>query len=369
MWDEMFAPHTQRINMHEVYNSFNINKLNEILELCNYSSIRWVNVPINLKNGNVKELFSFAYNVLKFSGRTFINLIGVENGVINSGIFNEYASLIYDVGKLDHTGINNFRLGLSFNIGYDCPFFPFTRSSGKENVFTIALEMVEDINSALKAYKCRDLTKIRNRIIEAVDTQIRNIYRIAKTIEKRSGIKFGGFDFSLAPVISDMGSIVSIFNSLGIYNFGHAGTMFATSFITDILKGFAEKYPSVGFSGVMFSLLEDLELCAINNGRGITVEQLTMLSTMCGCGLDMVPVSGDITKEEIHSLCLDIAGISCKYKKPLGIRLLPIPGVKRNQVGYTSISGDADFIANTRVVPLDVNIVPNMIKKFKFMRY
>jgi uncharacterized protein (UPF0210 family) len=111
----------------------------------------------------------------------------------------------------------------------------------------------------------------------------------------------------------------------------------------------------VGFSGVMYSLLEDLELCIYNNSKGVSIEQLTAISTMCGCGVDMVPVYGGVTVEELFAVFLDIAAISCRLNKPLGIRILPIPRTHNYQEHYTLFSDDADFISNTKIIHVNSN--------------
>ena len=326
---------------------------------------------LGMNDEEIKELMAYdkdvnalAYKILSMSDRTFVNIIGVEGNEIDAAVFREYGELIRKVGKLDNTGVNNFRLGLSFNIGHDCPFFPFARATEGGVSFSIALELVEEINQLLNMGAGKSLNEIKRIIIDTISPQIDKIFSAAKEISERYGIKMGGFDFSLAPVISQDGSILAILRELGIFNFGTAGTMFATAYLTDVIKSFTDRYPCVGFSGVMYSLLEDLELCAVNNQRGVTAEQLISLSTMCGCGLDMVPIAADTKLEEISSLCMDVAAISCKYNKPLGVRLLSIPGTAKSVKSFTSISGEADFVSNTRLVNLNVNILDKECHNF-----
>lgn len=369
LWDRYYEPHTQRINLPEFYKPVDLVWLRKVIHVCNISSVRWVNVPLNPKEGNTAELSHSAFEILSLSHRTFVNYIGVDEGTIIDGAFARYANLNRDVAALDRSGRDNFRLGLSFNIGYDCPFFPFTRSQGEELSFSIALEIIQDVNETLRQARHHHLDSMREEVLDVLRPQISHIEEIARQIEQKTGITFKGFDFSLAPVIGRGGSVITTLNALGVFNFGHTGTMFVTSFITDTLKQLANEYPSVGFSGVMYSLLEDLELCSINSERGVSLEQMTTLATMCGCGLDMIPVSGDITTAEVYSCCMDIAAISCKYDKPLGVRLLPVPGTTRTERATTSISGNADFIANTRVVPLDVNLLPQAGKGFGYLVY
>ncbi len=358
IWDSAYSDlHTQRINLTPFQKAFQVGEFKRIIEICERSNIRWFNVPVDLFEAEKPdEVLNSLKNLLADSGHAFGNIIGVKNNQIRSDFIDYYADFIHDISKLDISGKDNFRVGFSVNVGYNTPFFPFTQSSG-EGTFSIALEIARDMNDVCKNGRYESLGELRQQIINRIRPQIEQIAAIAERVSEKSGIPFSGFDFSLAPSIDPTGSVITILNSIGVYNFGKSGTMFATSFITDILKYFAQEFKSVGFSGVMYSLLEDLELCRINNQRGISIEQLTMVSTMCGCGLDMVPVCGDISRNEIQTLCYEIAAISCKLHKPLGIRLLPIQQCKRGMKGYTTIKSDADFIANTKVVQLDTNIM------------
>lgn len=367
VWDGAYMEvHTQRINLTPFSEPFSTNLFTRITEICERTNIRWFNVPVDLFEAEKpKDVLSSLSQLLAKSGRAFGNIIGIKEKRIRPDIIEEYAGFIDGISRLDISGKDNFRVGFSVNVEYDCPFFPFTQSSGEQS-FSIALEMAKDMNDVCKNESYSGLDELRTKIIERLMPQIEQINSIANRVSESSGITFAGFDFSLAPSIDSEGSVITILNSIGVYNFGKSGTMFATAFITDILKYFAKIYKSVGFSGVMYSLLEDLELCKINNERGINIEQLTMVSTMCGCGLDMVPVCGDITANEVKTLCYEIAAISCKLNKPLGIRLLPIQHCKRGVQGYTALKSDADFIANTKVVPLDVNIVDMNDSSFEF---
>lgn len=369
-WEkERYFVHTQRICLPLVTEPVELSILDPWLSLCEISGVRWLNVPISPMETKGIDLGKFALAALQYSGSIFVNVLATVDAHFGQNVMHMYAKLNRQVGWLDNTGQNNFRLGLSFNIKGNGPFFPFTFSDVDDTSFSICLELVREFNEIISSVPQNDIIMMREKLLEVITPQIDEIYASALRIAEKHKIKFKGFDFSLAPEIGVLGSIMPLLNCLGVYNFGNAGTMFATAFWTDILKYLAERYLSVGFSGVMYSLLEDLDLCSINNERGISLEQLMMLSTMCGCGLDMVPISGDTSTEEIYSLCLDVAAISCRLKKPLGIRLLPVPGVKRGQRVFTAFTSDADFIANTRVVPLNNNMITAIGNDFSFVRY
>jgi len=46
----------------------------------------------------------------------------------------------------------------------------------------------------------------------------------------------------------------------------------------------------------------------------------------------MVPVAGNVMREELAALMLDTAAVSSVLKKPLGVRVLPIPGAEVNEL-------------------------------------
>lgn len=62
----------------------------------------------------------------------------------------------------------------------------------------------------------------------------------------------------------------------------------------------------------------------------------------------MVPIPGNILIEELASIILDVAAVAIKLKKPLGVRVLPIPNKEENE--FTSF--DMDFLTNTRILKL-----------------
>lgn len=366
-WDSIYElVRTQRVSLYPYTKEVAQSDFRELSNLCETTSVRWFNVPINpVECDDIGELFKFAYATLSEYGCAFVNVLGVMDGKININILKSYADLMRKVSVISD-GNDNFRLGMSINVKPDGPFFPFSYSSGRLG-FSIGLELTQEINMLCRNEQNKDLITLRKSILDCLIPQIERINEMANIISKQMGLEFKGFDFSLAPIIDPNGSVVTILNTLGIYDFGRTGSLFATSFITNILKYFASRFKSVGFSGVMYSLLEDLELCSINNERGVTLEQLITLSTMCGCGVDMVPVYGQISNDEFISIVLDVAGISSRLNKPLGIRILPIQHCKRGNSSYTCFHTDSDFISNTRVVNPSLNLVSEIGSTFNYL--
>ena len=368
-WSASFANiKTQRLNFTPYKHAINMKALANISNLCNVSEIRWFNIPVDpFQTEDRESLFQFAEEVLQTYGRSFVNVIAFEGGRMDFDILKRSAELIKATANLSYHGMDNFRLGLSVNPGTDGPFFPFTFSGGNFG-FSIALELVQEINAIIDANNTVGVVELREIILRELRCQIESIESQAQRISQKYKLRFLGFDFSLAPVISADGSIIPIIQHLGAYNFGKTGTLFATAYLTDMLKQLASDYLSVGFSGVMYSLLEDLELCKINSLRGISLDDLIKVSTMCGCGVDMVPLPCDLSVRELLTIFIEVYTISTRLHKPLGIRVLPIPNTHHNQIAYTDLNDDADFIANTRVLNPDINILNFYNRKFHFLQ-
>lgn len=363
-----FFVRTKRATLPCISEPLNFKNIDYLNSLCLNHDIRWFNIPINPSNN--KKIWQFAYNVLKNYEQSFINILAVQNGKVNYDVLNESLKLIKKTSNISINGKDNFRLGLSVNIKENCPFFPFSVSDGKFG-FSIALELTQEINMIIKNSPKLNLNELRANIINTLYPQIKKIEELANEEALKYNIEFKGFDFSLAPIIDDNnnGSIITILNYLGVNDFSKSGTLFATAYLTNILKYFASEFKSVGFSGVMYSLLEDTNLCKINNETGVDIEDLIKLSTMCGCGIDMIPISCDENDNNIKSTFMDVIAISTRLNKPLGIRILPIPRAKKGVLHYTNFNEDADFISNTKVLTLATNeIIEKNIDDFEFLK-
>lgn len=58
------------------------------------------------------------------------------------------------------------------------------------------------------------------------------------------------------------------------------------------------------------------------------VQEPLLYSNVCGTGLDVVPLPGDTSVEDLAGLIGDVATLLARQEKPLLARLFPIPGRK-----------------------------------------
>jgi len=95
----------------------------------------------------------------------------------------------------------------------------------------------------------------------------------------------------------------------------------------------------------MLPVLEDAVLAA-RAGETYTVHDLLLYSTVCGTGLDTIPLPGDISERALTGLLLDVAALAVRLDKPLTARLMPIPGKKAGDM----TNFDFEYFANGRVL-------------------
>ena len=322
--------------------------ISELADFCNNDSIRWFCVPFNAVGQNVDKIANISSVILKKHKNSFVNYIVTEDqktdcrAVLNAGRFIRRAS------RMSNNGIDNFRCGVSLNCKPNGPFFPFSYHEGRDG-FSIALEIVPLCVEVIKNNLNTKLEIIRREIIKSLMPVIKRVEKTAKAVEKRTSMKYYGIDVSLAPHPEHSEhSVAYLIELLGIDIFGSNGTTFITSFLTDTLKALIHQsgIRSTGFNGVMYSLLEDPRLGVIcSKHKTLSIDSLIMFSSVCGCGLDMVPLPGNVKEKEIASIMLDVAAISLRLNKPLGVRLLPIPGKSAGELTEFS----HDFLHNAKI--------------------
>jgi uncharacterized protein (UPF0210 family) len=76
------------------------------------------------------------------------------------------------------------------------------------------------------------------------------------------------------------------------------------------------------------------------------MSDLLLYASVCGAGLDTIPLPGDVTPEALAAILVDVAALALRLNKPLVARLLPLPG---KQAG-DEVNFDYPYFAPTRVL-------------------
>lgn len=307
------------------------------------AGFRWVNQPFHLTGqtfGDFRYASQIIANLLSKHEGMFasINIKHPEN--INGGA-ELYAAICKSLSRKDYRGFANFRLGVGFNITDYTPFFPF--SDGPESGVSVALESLPLIRREWE--RTRNLEEVAESLRASLDQAQRAFCgAIANT-----SLAYHGADWSLAPLPNCPESVVGLVEGISGNPVGGGGNLGTIARLTRCLKAPAAKgIKPTGFNGVMLSVLEDDILASRFLHRAVSVNDLLLYSSVCGCGLDMVPIAGDTPEVAIAEYAFDTGHLAFRLNKPLGVRFLPISRLKAGQ--KTEFSHD--FVCNSAVVSL-----------------
>jgi uncharacterized protein (UPF0210 family) len=252
------------------------------------------------------------------------------------------AKIVSDASQITPDGFANLRFCAMSHVRPFTPFFPGSYSYGGEPAFALAIQSAD---AALDAFEqVRDAAEGSRKLAEAISAAAQALTPIAKTAEKKFGVQFKGFDFSLAPFPEDWCSLGKAFEKLGVPSIGYMGSLTAAALLTNALD--QGTWLRTGYNGLMLPVLEDSTLAARSENEHFTIKDLLLYSAVCGTGLDTVPLPGDISAESIEPLLMDISALSLRLNKPLTARLMPVPGLKSGD----KTAFDFGFFKNGRVM-------------------
>lgn len=322
-----------------------------VRELADIVGARWYCMPLDLfATRGLQALLDEAQALVLRDNKLFLNLIVATPEAISMDGAEAASRFILGLSRRSNNGIDNFRVGVSAACPAATPFFPFSRHEGDELAFSLAMETTAiALELAAHARQQRlSLARFQDLLIEGLAAEMARVDTYGRALEERSGVAYRGLDGSFAPFPDGVTSVARLVELLGPTPVGSLGSIFITSVLTDALKQAAQRAGArtVGFNGVMYSVLEDNGLTEANNLRALSLEKLAALSTVCGCGIDMVPVPSTMFGEDLSALILDIAALAVRLRKPLGVRLLPIPNRAVNE--YTQLN--LDFLCDSRVM-------------------
>ncbi|RUP49012.1 hypothetical protein BC936DRAFT_143479 [Jimgerdemannia flammicorona] len=267
------------------------------------------------------------------------------NGVIDLKTATHAAAAILAISCIESTGAANFRFCATANITPGIPFFPVGYSlsydqGGERDQISFALGL-----------ECSDLV-VRafggaREEWEGVDNGDDEGESVLDVAER--WLKYDGIDVSIAPACGLDGladSIAIAYERLGLGGFGANGTLAVSGLVTGVIKSLDIK--KCGYSGLMLPIMEDAGLAERFGRRAFSVQEVLLYSSVCGCGLDCIPIVGDTPVKPLANLLADMATLAFKLNKPLSARIFPIPGT----VAGDLTCFDDPLLVNTQVVGL-----------------
>ena len=214
-------------------------------------------------------------------------------------------------------GLGNFLFAAAAGDPAGTPFFP-AATFPADGVFSVGVESPAILAAAIQGAAEDPVAAMAS----ALDRELAPLAELAREIGRAAGRRFLGIDTSPAP--APEASIGEVIETLSGRPCGAAGTVTACARITAALRRVTVE--TCGASGLMLPVLEDPVLARRAAQGRYGIADLLLCSTVCGTGLDVVPLPGDVPAEALERLILDVATLSARHGKPLSVRLLPIPG-------------------------------------------
>ncbi len=235
------------------------------------------------------------------------------------------AQVIAALSKVEASGSANFRFAAAASVTPGTPFFPVAWHDGPESL-GIGMEaagLIQEAFTGVGSFEEGE-QRLRGFMVEKLSP----VEQLGVQAAATYNIDYKGIDPSPAP--STTRSIGAAIEVLTGQPFGHPSTLQACAAITGALKTLSIR--SCGYAGLMLPVLEDTVLAKRAGERRYGISELLLYSTVCGTGLDVVPLPGDTSVEDLARIVGDVATLAVRLRKPLAARLFPVPGRKAGDV-------------------------------------
>ncbi len=292
----------------------------------------FANVGINEK---AKVFMEALPSLLRDTERIFgfFNVGSTWDGLNVEAIY-EISKKLLDLAK-ETNAAGNAKFLVSVNLPGDVPFMPgahhgFGRPEREVNVAVSGPGVVEAVVRRSRPRTFREL----HEEIKKVSFKISRLGEFTgKKVAEELGVSMGSVDLSLAPTPKMGDSVARVVEAMGLPSFGVPGTLTALALMVDALKkgGAMAVSRFGGFSGLFIPLSEDAGMVEAAERGTIDVYKLIAYTSICSAGLDMVPIPF-VSPETLASITSDQLSIGVIHDKPMGVRLLPVPGAKPGDV-------------------------------------
>jgi uncharacterized protein (UPF0210 family) len=290
------------------------------------------------------------------------DVLAATGNVFSSGLFADMegglslpaaqacANVIHSTAAISPDGFANLRFAALANVYPGSAFFPAAYHRGNGPALALATEGAELAVEAMLG--ATSLSAARRKFVNRIEAHGATFTRVMNPIAVDHEVRYLGIDFSLAPFPEEQRSLGTALEAFGVPAVGLAGTAAAAAVLAECLD--QAQFQRTGFCGLFLPVFEDTALAARAAEGSLTVTDLMVLSSVCGTGLDTVPIPGDVSAEAISALLIDLGALALRQDKPLTARLMPIPGKSAGD----EVSFDFPYFATTHVMavaaqPLD----------------
>ena len=265
-----------------------------------------------------------------------------QAGRMASDIIESTADIIRQIAHRTDAGYGNLRFAALMNCPPNTPFFPAAYWHDARTNFSIGWQAIDLVQDAFR--DAPNLEAGLQNLKTVMEAEGQKIVTLAQTLAQEWGIKFVGIDASLAPM-GDESIAYAMEHQLPGY-FGERGTLTVAAGLTRTLQSL--ELPLCGYSGLMLPVLEDVGLGERSEAGYFNLDSLLLYSTVCGTGLDTIPIPGDASTSQIAAILRDVATLSIQLSKPLSVRLFPVPGCNADCM----TEFDSPYLTNTTVMQI-----------------
>ncbi|MGA5818168.1 DUF711 family protein [Kitasatospora sp. NPDC094028] len=249
----------------------------------------------------------------------FLAVLVAEGGRVDHGAVAFAAAVVRELANRD--GEANFRFAAVAHLGPNAPLFPGSYGDGGAAGVSVGLQSAGPLLARAREAGVADPAAATELTRSCLDGQLAPLAALLRPACERRGLLFHGFDPS--PACAPDASIAEFLETVGGIRFGSPGTVAACAAVTAGIRAVGQ--PMVGYAGLMLPVLEDRVLArAWQEGR-IDTDAVLAYSSVCGAGLDTVPLPATTRDEELAAVIGDMAALSARWEKPLSARLMLAP--------------------------------------------
>lgn len=215
----------------------------------------------------------------------------------------------------------NFRFAAIANLGANAPLFPGSFSDGGAAGVSVALQSAGALLARARAAKPGDIAEAARLTQRCLQDQLGPLQAVLVPSCERHGLLFHGVDPS--PACAPDAGIAEFLETVGGIRFGSPGTVATCAAVTTGIRSVGR--PTVGYAGLMLPVLEDRVLARSWQEGRIDADSVIAYSSVCGAGLDTIPLPGSTQEHEVVAMIMDMAALSARWRKPLSARLMLAP--------------------------------------------
>ncbi|MCU7786733.1 PFL family protein [Pyrobaculum sp. 3827-6] len=222
------------------------------------------------------------------------------------------------------------RFAVTANLPEDVPFMPgaYHGLGLPDALINVAVSGPGVIESVVRSLPDADVRTLHDAMKRAAFKITRLGELVGREVARELGVPFGAVDLSVAPSPKVGDSVAAVLEAMGLPRVGAPGSVFALALFTDaVKKGGAVASSTIGgLSGAFIPVSEDAVMASAAAEGAVTLDTLKAMAAVCNTGLDMVGIPAEASPDVVAAVIADVMALAVHLDKPLGVRLVPIPG-------------------------------------------